>query len=415
MNKKLDVGIITPFSLLGSIGGTEISVKILSERLAESGHNVTVYSFDSDKYSRSKLNGINLVRFKHPQKFPNWKFDLDRITYENLQEVVKEHDILHVYMTIQVPSVCKLGIKYNIPVVATLNVHGLICPDNTLVHIDKPCNKFGCSKCIRCILYKDLLKNKLGITKIVDFLNTIIYCKYALKSKDLVDKYIALSEVVKQKHVENGFDENKIVVIPNMLDPSFQIRKERINNSIPVILFVGRLDHRKGIDTLIEAVPRILDEKEIEVWIVGGGGQRKKYERLIAKRKLGGRVKLFGEVEYEKLPEFYRSADIFVHPARWIEPFNRTLLEAMAFGIPIISSDIGVSPEVLDGCGLTFKSDDPQSLADTVLKLLKENQLRDEFIKNGYAKLKNDYSPEIVTGKIISLYQSLFDAKRGLI
>lgn len=412
MKKKLSIGIITPFSLLGSLGGTEITVKMLSERLAESGHDVTVYSFDSDKYSRNKQNGINLIRFKHPRKIPNWKFELDRITYRNLQKIVKEHDILHVYMTVQIPSICKLGKKFDIPVVSTLNVYGPICPNSSLIHIDKPCNKFECLKCIKCIFYKDLLKDRNKITKVVDFLITVIYCKYSLRYKNLVDKHIAISETVKQKHVDNGFDERKIIVIPEMLDPAYQIQRKKIYNSVPVLLYVGRLDHRKGVDILIKAVPKILEEKEIEVWIVGGGRQKKKLERLIAERGLGDKVKLFGAVNYEKLPEIYGKADIFVHPVRFLEPFGRTLLEAMSFGLPIITSDIGVSPEIIEGCGLRFKMNDPQSLVDTVLKLLKDAQLKDSLIENGYLKLKNDYSSKTVTGKIISLYQDLLEAKR---
>lgn len=248
----------------------------------------------------------------------------------------------------------------------------------------------------------------------LDFFITIAYCKYSLKYKDLVDKYIAISEIVKQKHIENGFDEKKIVVIPEMLDPGFQTQKEQINNSIPIILYVGRLDPRKGIDILIKAVPKILSKKEIEVWIVGSGRDRNKLERMISKRKLNNKIKLFGEIEYEKLPEYYRRANIFVHPARFLEPFGRTLIEAMSFGVPIVASDIGVSPEILEGCGLSFKNNDPLSLAEAVLKLLNDSRLKDEFTKNGYNKLKNNYSPEIVTGEIISLYYDLLETEKEL-
>jgi len=412
MKQKMDIGIITPISISGSLGGTEISVKLLSERLVESGHSVTVYSFNSETYSKQTQNGVDLVQFKHPKKIPNWKFDLNKITYNNLLDVVKEHDILHVYMTVQIPSVGRLGARYNIPVVATLNVHGLICPDNTLLNIDKPCNKFAPLKCVKCILYKDLIKDKDKITKIIDNLYTIAFCKYALKSKGLVDKYIAISEVIKQKHVENGFDEKKIFVIPNMVDPNFHVKKILKNNSIPIILYVGRLDPRKGVDILVKSVPKILEKRQIEVWIIGDGRDRKKLERLIAEKKIVDKVKFFGEIKYENLPEFYDKADIFVHPAKWIEPFGRTLLEAMASGIPIISSDISISPEIVDGCGLRYTNNDPQSLADAVLKLLKENRLREEFIRNGYMKLKTCFGTDIVIEKIVSLYIDLLDVKR---
>lgn len=415
MNEKLNVGIITTYSVLGSLGGTEITVKMLSERLVESGHDVTVYAFDNNKYSRIKLNGVNIIRFKYPRKIPNWKFDLDRITLKYLEESVAEHDILHVYMTVQIPSVCKLGKKYNIPVVATLNVYGPICPNSNLIYINKPCNKFESFKCIKCIFYNNLLKDRDKIMKVIDFFITILYCNYSLQYKDCVDKYIAISEMVKQKHVENGYDEKKIMIIPEMLDPAHQIQRKKKYNSIPVILYVGRLTPRKGVDILIKAVPKILEKKEIKVWIVGSGRERKKLDRLITERGLENKVKIFGEIEYEKLPEIYKKADIFVHPVRFLEPFGRTLLEAMAFGLPIITSDIGVSPEIIEGCGLRFKMNDPQSLAETVLCLIKDNRLRDDFIENGYLKLRNNYSSEIVTGNIISLYHNLLETKRGKI
>jgi len=406
----MNIGIISPFYHFRPLGGSVISVRLLSESLVGMGHEVTTYSFDDNRYLEEIVKGVNIKRFKKSSKLPNWSINLNRNTFKNLKNIVKSHDILHVYTTLQIPAVSKLGKKHNIPVVATLNNYGLICPDATMINKNHVCNGFGLFKCFQCIFSKYGSFNKEGIKNVYDYVFQTFYCRWALNYKNNVDRYIAVSDTVKLKHIENGVDIERIEVIPNMIDPKFLEFKpedECNNTNKKIILFVGRLHRTKGVDILINSIPHIVKEYEdIEVWIVGYGKEKQKYECMIKDLKLDAYVKFLGEIKSEKLPSIYHKADIFVSPFVSPEPFARTMLEAMACKTPLVTSDI-VSPEIIEGCGLTFKAFDSNDLAKKVIKLLKDEKLKKSLLKNAYNKVLTSYTPEKVVSRILEIYENI--------
>jgi len=141
------------------------------------------------------------------------------------------------------------------------------------------------------------------------------------------------------------------------------------------VLYVGRLERSKGVDVLLEALAR---SDDVDAWIVGDGDQFESLRRRAADLGVTDRVTFEGWVDNSDLPGYYRSADLFVHPGRWPEPFGRTLLESLSCETPAVVSDIGGPPWVVDDAGETFPveradilaerladlHDDPERLAD---------------------------------------------------
>jgi phosphatidylinositol alpha-mannosyltransferase len=182
-------------------------------------------------------------------------------------------------------------------------------------------------------------------------------------------------------------------IVPNGIDC------ERFNPSVrPLdtlkddcirVLFVGRMDKRKGVPYLIKALP--LAEKKIgrkiELMLVGEGRLRNiVFPRTMFKH--GTEIISVGRVDPSLLPRYYRSCDIFCSPATGRESFGIVLLEAMASGIPVVASDIPGYRRVLshERDGLLVRPKDPASLAEALATLCSNPSLRREFGERGREK-----------------------------
>jgi phosphatidyl-myo-inositol alpha-mannosyltransferase len=208
-------------------------------------------------------------------------------------------------------------------------------------------------------------------------------------------------------------------IIPNGVDlehfnpdvaPFAEYKDGKLN-----ILFVGRLERRKGLVYLLRACRQIKKAiPDTRVIVVGPGLRlRKKYEAWV---KLYGLkdVVFAGYASYDDLPRYYKTADIFVAPATSRESFGIVLLEAMAVGTPIIASNIeGYASVVADGKeGLLFPAKDSKALADALTRLLSDATLRRQMSARGIAKAQ-DYGWEKVARRVNDYYQKVLDRSRA--
>ncbi|SOD58772.1 phosphatidylinositol alpha-1,6-mannosyltransferase [Streptomyces zhaozhouensis] len=156
----------------------------------------------------------------------------------------------------------------------------------------------------------------------------------------------------------------------------------------PVVVCVSRLVARKGQDTLIRAMPRILAaEPDTVLAIVGGGSYRADLERLVQRVGVQDSVRFLGEVSWAQLPAHFGIGDVFAMPCRTrhrgldVEGLGMVYLEASATGLPVIAGDSGGAPDaVLDGeTGWVVRGGGaaaPQETADRVVELLRDPELR---------------------------------------
>jgi phosphatidylinositol alpha-mannosyltransferase len=155
------------------------------------------------------------------------------------------------------------------------------------------------------------------------------------------------------------------------------------------VLFVGRLEKRKGVKYLLEAFNQVKQEiPDSRLIIVGPGTRlRRKYEKQVARSGLKD-VVFTGLVSYDDLPRYYKTADVFCAPATGRESFGIILLEAMAVGKPIVASNIeGYASVVTHGVdGLLVPPGDEESLAQALISLLTDRSLCQEMGANGKAK-----------------------------
>lgn len=175
------------------------------------------------------------------------------------------------------------------------------------------------------------------------------------------------------------------------------------------ILFVGRLDPRKGLDRLISAFTIIKQKIPSSLLIVVGKGNIEAY-RMMLPHNIKKSVIFEGYVEPDELPRYYASCDVYVSPAIGGETFGIVLLEAMASGIPVIASDIpGYNEVVKDGeNGLLFDPTSPEELARVTIELLEDENLGRKIGERA-RKYALQFSWDVIAERVVDFYEELYN------
>lgn len=174
----------------------------------------------------------------------------------------------------------------------------------------------------------------------------------------------------------------------------------------PILLFAGRLRYYKGLQYLIEAMPAIAPEARLVV--VGIGPMEAQLRAQVAGLGLEKRVIFVGEVSDGELPGYYAAADVFVLPAcERSEAFGIVQLEAMAAGVPVVSTELGTGTSYanLDGeTGLVVPPADPPALARAINSLLGDNELRNTMSQHGQARVQSHFSLTHLCDQLEAVY-----------
>ncbi len=176
----------------------------------------------------------------------------------------------------------------------------------------------------------------------------------------------------------------------------------------PLLLFVGRLEPRKGVDVLIRAFLRVRASiPGVRLCVVGGGPGRDGYQQMVPP-SIRPDALFVGAVDAADLPRYHASADVFVSPALGGESFGIVLLEAMAAGLPVVASDIpGYRTVLKDGRqGRLVPPGDAFALADAIATLLENEKLRLAMGAEG-RHTAAEYAWPVVGRRIESLYRAV--------
>jgi len=205
------------------------------------------------------------------------------------------------------------------------------------------------------------------------------------------------------------------IVIPNGVDTSRFSRLSKkaaraelnIKEGEQVVIFVGSLISVKGVEYLVEAKNTAIQHfPEARLLLVGDGEGRQKLEALVTKLNLEKGVSFVGKVAYERVPGYLVASDLFVLPSL-SEGFPNVVLEAMAAGLPVVTTNVRGLPEIVkDGeNGFVVEPQNPRQLVEKIALLLDNNELRQKISANNKRKAEQ-YSWEAVVDRLEKVYFS---------
>jgi phosphatidylinositol alpha-mannosyltransferase len=233
-----------------------------------------------------------------------------------------------------------------------------------------------------------------------------------------LDGRIAVSEVLRDylaryfpgdyRVIPNGID------LDRFSDPALQ-PMERFDDGKLNILFVGRMEKRKGFKYLLQAFAQVKKAvPQARLMVVGAYDKEDKEPFVLYARENRLRdVRFIGFVSEGELPRYYRTCHVFCAPSTGFESFGVILLEAMAAGKPIVASNIDGYRGVLENEeeGLLVQPEDERRLAEALIRLLKDPALRGRMGRQGQAKA-TDYSWPKVAQQVLDYYRELLERKR---
>lgn len=172
------------------------------------------------------------------------------------------------------------------------------------------------------------------------------------------------------------------------------------------VLFMGRIGLRKGAYDIVKAV-KLLQNPNIKVDMYGDG-EVDNLRALVLSENLSSTIRVNGWISGEKVSESYKNADIFILPS-YDEGLPMSILEAMSYGLPVVSTKIGGIPDqIIDGVnGYLINAGNIEHLADKINTLANDPNLRREMGRKGHDIIRNKFDKKIIVNQLISLYARL--------
>lgn len=218
--------------------------------------------------------------------------------------------------------------------------------------------------------------------------------------------YMASCSSYNARQIQSRYKKNVNVIFNGVDNERFKVveRKGQLRQAIGipdnaiVLMSVGRIVVWKGLNIIVSALPSC---KNIYYLVVGEGPRESQLEQLAIQHGVAERVIMYGSVEHSFLPELYPEADIFVQPSVGEEAFGISVIEAMACGLPVLASDSGGLPEVVDDgvTGKIVQSGNVKAWASAINQLGADQGLRISMGEAGARRVKSLFTWESVADR----------------
>ena len=370
----------------GKFSGEEAVVRDVKSVLIMNDHEVIGFERSSEELTDNRINFIKAFFTGIYNPVSRRKFR--KILREENPDVVHIHN-LYPFISPSILTEVKVA---SVPVIMTVHNYRLVCPNGLNYSKNKICERCSGGKEYWCAL-KNCEKN---LFKSVGYGLRNWWARIQRYYLDNVSVFVCLTEFQRNKLMQAGYPNEKMVIIPNMVQ--LPIFKE-VNSIGEYVGFAGRVSEEKGISILIKASKNC---PTIPVRIAGGYDKMLGLEGIIPKN-----VKLLGHCNPDSLLNFYQKARFIVLPSVWYEGFPTVLVEAMLYGKAIICSNIGGLPDIVDDgvTGLLVKPGDDEDLAEKIQYLWERPKLCKEMGVAGREKALREYSQEQYYRRLMDVYK----------
>jgi glycosyltransferase involved in cell wall biosynthesis len=373
-----------------STGGTARFVTQLSEQLVEEGHNVTVLTTDRgnprlDEKTNQPIdvNGVSVYYLKNLSNFIATKIKLVTPYASPViaNRIMENFDVVHIHehRTSLAAITSYYARKYNIPYV--IQEHGSLGVNRGRTSLKKS--------------FDSLMGNRV---------------------LSEASSFIAQTETEKSEFVDWGIDPDEINVIPLAISESELETTPRgpslaarcgVEDSTPIILYLGRLHSIKGVDKLIESLPLVQDavNSDVQLAIVGpDDGDEQRLRDIAAKSTNKESIHFLGPLYGGEKCRAYSGASVYVLPSKY-ESFPTTVLEAGLFETPSAISNRCSNSQLLkkNGAVVVFERN-KEDLSKRIAEILGDEGISKELIKNTQSLIRNELSWEFVSDQIVGVY-----------
>ena len=392
-------------------GGADVVYLNTGKLLDKKGHKIFYFSQKNEKnddlYSEEYF--IDEVNY-FDKSLIDKVFTIPRFFYsyeakKKLSKLIKEIQPhlahVHLYKGFLTPSIL-IALKENkVPIVITLHDYGLLCPHNLMLDG----NMNICSRCVNgsalnCIINKcnrnDLLLSTISSIEYIFHRDIIPFEKY-------FNKIIAVSKFGKKIHLESGKFKGKIAHLYNFY-PNLSLTVPNIEKGNYFIYF-GRLSKEKGILTLCNAWIR--EERKLKLKIVGTG---ELFDELQEKFNNKSNIEILGYKSGLELINLIQESAFVIVPSEWYENNPLTIIEAYANGKPVIGSDTGGIPEIINhgATGFIFEMGSVKGLSDMLIQAESITEIEYQSLSINARKFAEDnFSEDMHYNSLIDIYNSV--------
>ena len=368
-------------------GGEDVMFEQICALLRENGHEVSVFERRSDTVQGlvGKLHAVGTSIYS-----PAAKRSVEALLKTARPELVHVHNL---YPLVS-PSILEACRDRCIPVVMRCPNYRLVCP--TGLHLR---NGNHCTRCHGGREYWCAITNCRGniVESAAMALRNAMVRKWGLIASH-VQMFVPPSACVKRRLVEAGIPADRIRVVPNTVGlPDTACDASRGS----YVAFAGRLSAEKGADTFLRAAERL---PHIPFRLAGEGDLHARLMEIAPTN-----VTFVGQLGRPELHDFYAGARMSVVPSVWEEAFGLVAAESMAFGIPVVASDIGALPEIIDreSTGMLFEPRNDEMLAEHIAALWSSPQRCRDMGMRGREKVQREYARDVYYKRILRVYHEV--------
>ena len=320
-------------------------------------------------------------------------------------DVVHLHNVYHQLS----PSILRPLWRRGIPTVMTLHDYKLACPSYQLLSDGQICRDcVGGSSPLR-FRHAAQRRCKDGSLAASALLGFETFLHAALGAYRPVHRFICPSRFMAETMTAAGVAPSRLRHVPHFADIAGVAAKETPGGDV---VFAGRLSAEKGVDTLIDAMPRLGPAAHL---LVAGEGPESEALRRRAAERAPGQVTFLGRLPRTDLHDLIRSSSVLAMPSRWFENQPMIILESLACGVPVVGTDLGGTGELITPGvdGDLVPANDPSALAAALAPFLADPARSAAMGRAGRQKVTDQFSPAVHLAAVARVYEEAgFNARR---